>query len=130
VPGNTCPVCGKAVPRRCLTYCGKECYRVAREKRVAVNCYNCGCEYGVRPFEKKRSATHYCPDCRHQWSNRQVAVREPTGYTLNCYWCGSPIYRPRWYARRYLYSFCTKECRRAGWRSLRLAHEGLSGRGT
>ena len=122
---KTCPVCGKEIIRRSLTYCGMQCYSKAREKRVEVACSNCKNSFSIRPFEQARSVKHYCPSCRQKWENRQPAVKIPTGYVLPCYYCGVPIYRQRWRAHLYLYSFCSKACRSAGWRSLRLAHEGL-----
>src|SRR2546429_8917593 len=115
-----CPVCGKDVPRKCLKFCGKECYAESRRKRALVGCVRCKTYYAVRPFEAKRSKEHYCKNCRQQWENREPAKKEPTGYNLDCYFCGAPCYRQRWYSRRYVYTFCSKECRRAGWRSLRL----------
>lgn len=124
---NLCPVCGEPIVRKGLKFCGKQCYAKAREKRVPVTCVVCSVEFKIRPFELARSQKHHCPNCRQQWEGRQSANKPLTGYKLSCYNCGRPIYRERWYAHRYLYSFCSKECRRDGWFSLRMAHAGLFG---
>ena len=123
---NLCPICSKPILRKSLTYCSMACYSEARKKKVDVICAKCSTTFSVRPFEYTRSKKHYCTNCRQRWENRGPVKKIPTGYILNCYYCGVTIYRQRWYSRRYLYSFCSRECRSAGWRSLRLAHEGLN----
>lgn len=125
--GKVCPQCNGPVLRKCLKYCTKECYAEARRKEVGVSCENCGNLFTIRPFEANRARTHYCPNCRDHWDNRRPADKQPTGYQLHCFFCNAPVYRQRWYSSRYLYTFCSKQCRRAGWRELRLAHEGLFG---
>lgn len=124
---KTCPVCSKPVLRKALTYCGMDCYSKARQKRIKVLCVQCKKEFEIRPFEKTRSITHYCSSCREHWENRKTPEKVLKGLWLQCFFCSCPVYRPPYYYRRYLYTFCSKECRRAGWRELRLAHLGLFG---
>lgn len=121
-----CPICGGAIKRNCLTYCSRACYGLSRRKRVRVTCAGCHAPFELRPYEVGRAARHYCSTCRSLWEDRSRPRKTLTGYTLDCFHCGVPCYRPRWRSKRYVYTFCSPECRRSGWRNLRLAWEALN----
>lgn len=125
---RVCAYCDGPRTRSDTKYCSSGCYGLSRRTRVTVPCTGCGTPIEREPSELARHPHPHCPSCAARWqTNRADGDQRRRGYWLDCYHCGTPVWRPRWRAKRSLYTFCSSDCRKAGWTSLQRAHEALFG---
>lgn len=127
---RSCAVCGADLSAWQKRFCSRACYGQTQQKQVPVSCHECGAAFTLRRYRALRAVRHYCADCRAtqpRWATGKPRSRPLTLIMLPCFWCGTPCYRQPHYTRRAFYTFCSGECRTAGWGSVRRAHDLLKG---
>jgi hypothetical protein len=99
---KTCVQCNNSyLGTKNSKYCGQNCSREARKKRVTVNCQHCNQDFEVQEWNKDAKYCSY--DCKYKSQSSDVL-------TIICDNCKTPFERKEHLVGKGKHSFCSKIC--------------------
>lgn len=79
-PGKTCPVCGKVFYKKNNTYCSTDCGYKSRQRKVSLNCHQCGKPLERTPGTMRSKSGYYFCDrvCFGRWTGKNHSTASKT----------------------------------------------------